>query len=304
MITKKLQMNKINSYFITKTLLLTIFLTKFTKSQTIYTDKDCINENTNNLDFLNPRSKLIKDPNQCITKGSQCCYVEVNYEYGWTEISNNYCALLTGNIEQRIQQISGTLTDQSRYYADFTYNNFQELTSIGNNLDYIYYKDFTCQTPPDEREYYSYANDNCALQNEDGTCRIVNDKIYANEYTKVLYNNYTASYCTKKDPKGKCLGVEQDKNFNPSGMNPLMDLLEASLISEDGKTPEEINRENQQKQENEMINYNEYSQNFYAKCTKVQPAKVRIICPESYIDGSRILLNKILLTIIVFMLWF
>jgi hypothetical protein len=269
----------------------------------IYTDKDCINENKKAFDFLNPKTKLISDPSQCTSKTSQCCYVEIKYKYGWTEISNNYCALLTGDINERIQEISGILTDQSRYYADFTYNNFPTLTSIGNNLDYIYYKDFICQLPPDPKEYYSYSNDNCALKNDDGTCRIVNDQIYADEYTKLLYSNFTVKYCNKKDENGNCLKIEDSINYNNDELNPLFNYLQENLISLNNNSYSEylLNKENESKQK--MQNFNEYSKKFYSKCEKIKPAIVKIICPENYINANRIFFNKIFLLIAVFILF-
>jgi hypothetical protein len=268
----------------------------------IYTDIDCINENKKSFDFLNPKTKLIQNPSQCTTKTSKCCYVEITYQYGWTEISNNYCALLTGDINERIQEISGTLTDQSRYYADFTYNNFPTLTSIGNNLDYIYYKDFKCQTPAKANEYYSYSNDNCALKNDDDTCRIVNDEIYFNEYTKLLYSNITANFCNKKNSNGKCLKIEEGDNYNNDEINPLFNYLQENLISNSNNSYFE-NMENQKDEKmQEIINNNEYSKKFYAKCERVKPANVKIICPETYTSARRVFFNEIFLIFTIFIL--
>jgi len=253
--------------------------------QNNFTDKDCVLENNKYFDFHKPYSKLIDNPIQCIEKSSSCCYIEISYDYAGHPIDNTFCVLLGGDINSRIQQITGILTDQIRYYAEFIYNNYQTLTSIGNNLNYEYYENYTCYDRSNEMDYYTYSEDNCAITNPDNTCKVLNDFKYIENYAKLLYINITKDYCNNRDEFGNCILYDQNPNFNNTGLTPLLDYLISALdideISNDEDKKINIDPDPIEKNKNNSI----LSTKFYKKCKPIVPAKVKIICPGTYISG-------------------
>lgn len=252
-------------------------------TQKNFTDEDCIAENTKNFDFYKPISKLINNPSQCTEKSSACCYIEVNYDYAGHLIDNNFCVLLSGDVNARIQQITGILTDQIRYYSHFIYNNYNTLTSIGNNLAYIYHENYTCYERAKEIDYYYYSVDNCAFSNSDGTCKLVNDYTYKDNYVQLLYNNITKNFCNNKDELGNCVYYQQSPNYNETGLSPLLEYLKASLDLYDNSTDKYIEPADDPIEEQK--NDTELSQKFYKNCKPIVPAKVKIVCPSSYVDA-------------------
>jgi len=286
----KIITNNINHKYRTKNskfqylIFLIIFFNLIIKTyQQEYTDEDCIEENNKSFDFHKPTSRLISNPLQCTEKTSSCCYIEVNFDYAGHLIDNTFCVLLGGDINARIQQISGILTDQIRYYANFIYNKYTTITSIGNNLDYVFYENYTCYELAKEIDFYYYSEDNCAFSNPDGSCKVVNDFTYKNNYAKLLYKNITNNFCNNRDEFGKCVLYQQSPDYNETGLSPLMEYLKVSLdLNEDSTDKfEEPADDPIEAQKNNT----ELSKKFYAKCKPIIPATVKIICPSSYING-------------------
>ena len=157
------------------------------------------------------------------------------------------------------------------------------ITSIGNNLDYVFYENYTCYERAHDIDYHYYSVDNCAFSNPDGTCKIVNDYTYKDNYMQLLYNNITKNFCNNKDELGNCVYYQQSPNYNETGLSPLLEYLKASLDLYDNST------DKYQKPLDDPIiekkNNTELSTKFYAKCKPIIPAKVKIVCPSSYVDG-------------------
>jgi len=248
-----------------------------------FTDDDCIYENNKNFDFYKPLSKLIDTSTKCTEKSNSCCYIEISYDYAGHLIDNSFCVLLGGDINSRIQQIIGVLTDQIRYYSNFIYNNWETITSIGDNLDYKYYENYTCYEQPQKIDYYSYAQDNCAYTNSDNTCKNVNDKTYSDNFSNVLYKNITKDFCNNRDELGNCVFYQQSPNYNESGLTPLLEYLKSSLDLDENSNDPFI--EPAADPIEEKKNADEYSKKFYKNCKKIIPAKVKIICPSAYMNG-------------------
>lgn len=269
--------------------IISILLVKPTK-ENVFKDEDCIAENNKNFDFHKPYSRNIENPNQCTEKSPTCCYVEINYDYAGHLINNNFCVLLGGDVNLKIQELQGILTDQIRYYSNFIYNNYESITSIGNNLDFVFHENYTCYEREQDIDFYYYIQDNCAVTNSDGTCKIVNDLTYKDNYMKLLYEDITNNFCNNKDPLGNCINYKDSPDFNETGLTPLLEYLKASLDlyenSTDAYKVPEIDPVMEKK------NNTELSKKFYQKCNPIVPAKVKIICPSSYVDGYFFNLNK------------
>jgi len=281
---KSLRIN-FNKSSIINFLLIFIISLNFIKPtiQKNFTNEDCIAENNKNFDFYKPYSRLINNPSQCTEKSSTCCYIEVNYDYAGHIVDNTFCVLLGGDVNVRIHQITGILTDQIRYYSDFIYNNYEMITSIGQNLDYVFHENYTCYERAQEIDFFYYVEDNCAVTNSDGTCKIVNDFTYKDNYLTLLYDNITSNFCNNRDPLGNCVYYNDSPNYNVTGLSPLLDYLKVSLNLYENSTdlyelpvddPVEIKKNN-----------TELSKKFYKKCKQIIPAKVKIVCPSSYIEG-------------------
>lgn len=275
MIRSQLNLN----YFLIYTIIV-VNLFNFACSQAP-TDADCIYQNTKNFDFYNPKSRLIDSPEQCTNLTSSCCYLEASYDFAGHQIENSFCVLLGGDINFRTQQIIGILTDHIRYHSKFIYENYGALTSIGNNLDYMYYSNYTCYERAQNIDYYHYVTDNCAFSNPDNTCSNVNDYSYSDKYKQLLYENITSNYCNNRDENNNCIYYQQNPNNNNSALSSLMEYLKVSLDVDDVLPDDDDKNDPFIKK----FNTTTFASNFYSNCKPIVPAKVRIVCPSSYVSG-------------------
>ena len=251
------------------------------------TEIQCILQNTY-WDSTISKGDFIKDPSQCHNVSSNCCYMNLNYTYNTVPFNFSYCFTLTGNVEDIVRKFLFLLQDDLRWYADYTYNNFQIFQSVGNNLNYVYYSNYNCTTPDPYQQYNSYDITFCALFNADGSCAIVNDDQNFNQFVLNMYQNVTVGQCGFTTQDGTCLGIGNLNllNSTSSALVPLLENLKIALNVDGGGIP--------------ISNVTQPPMN----CQPIPIVNVNVICPDTYGVSSYFkVCNYLLYLVLLFLIY-
>lgn len=247
----------------------------------------CILQNTY-WDSIISKEDFIKDPSQCHNVSSNCCYMNLNYTYNAIPFNFSYCFTMKGRVEDIVRKFLYLLQDDLRWYANSTYNNFQIFKSVGNNLEYVYYSNYTCTTPDPYKLYNSYDITFCALFNADGSCAIVNDDENFNQFVLNMYQNATSSQCGFTAEDGTCLGIGNLNllNSTSSSLVPLLENLKIALNVDGGGYP--------------ISN----GTKLITGCQPIPIVNVKVICPDTYTVSSYFkVCNYLLYLVLLFLIY-
>jgi len=261
------------------TILILFATTKLIQTAQKRSDSDiqCITQNTY-WDSIISKEDFIKDPSVCHNISYDCCYISIKYTYGIVPIDKSYCFTMAGKVESWIKKFTNLFTDELMWYANNTYNNFEVYKSIGNNLDYIYYANYTCTTPHPIEDYSNYDLMRCALLNADGSCKIFNDADNFDAFVENLYKNITISKCDKLDEDGNCINYANPdyKYENSSDLIPLLENLKISLKFDE----EDTNNLNSKLYNTE--NKSQTDSKWEKSCEPIPLVTVTVKCPDGY----------------------
>lgn len=255
-------------------------------------DKMCISENV--WQNLENSTKLIGDPTKCTRISIDCCFITLKYAYLEHIIYSEYCASLTGDLNDFKKFLINTYTDETLFYSTSSYYNFEIFLNIGRQFEGKYYENMKCTEPAvSDKEFSNFLESNCGyFDPQSGNCLEQKDTEYFNEFVAAFYQNFTANYCNKKDSDGKCVLYTGAQQNNAMVRPLLLDLVgylhidDPNYDSNDGNVDVPVN--NTMKWPNTT------------ECSPRQPVEVKIICPEGYVEGERV--NISLYLIILFIL--
>lgn len=235
-------------------------------------------------------TKTITDSSECTSVSSQCCYINMTYNYINYHLSSQYCASLSGNIEQFKEYLNNMYQDDLYQFANYTYRNREKYKSIGRELDDDYYKDYVYYSPPTKKSYSTYLYNNCA-KFEGGTCIEEKDTNYFSNFTRSYFRNITFEYCNKMD-KGKCLMYNGTKSNNAMIRPLVQDIIGYLHIDE----PDYVFS-----QDDDVVDINPDEDTSFesgwdtSKLTETPTISFDIVCPDSYISSSYISINIIIM---------
>ena len=68
--------------------------------------------------------------------------------------------------------------DDLFYYSNYTYRHKADYKIRGRQFDYNYAENFTCNQPPNRKNYSTYLINNCGKFDNDGNCLFEKDTYY------------------------------------------------------------------------------------------------------------------------------
>ncbi len=213
----------------------------------------------------------LTDPYICNQISRSCCYISIKYSFNTVPIEQTYCFPLTGNSPDWIRMLKNQYSDELMYYANMTNDFYYLYKSIGGNLVFSYYQNYSCMDLHPLNDYSNYAFLNCAAFDQNGTCRVQKDEDYFNQFTQMLYQNVSDSYCNNYDVNGNCIDYKKDPTSDPTALQPLLDVLKQDLAVE-----EDI------QQNQKLLNQNKTGYNWPTPCKPIPQVKIEIICPPEY----------------------
>jgi hypothetical protein len=199
-------------------------------------EKQCIQANTYWDTILTPKDVLGKNSSICTSISDDCCYMNIQYQYGPVPFDNSYCFTMTGNFSSWKNKFSNLFTDDLMWYANYQYESYEDYTIIGNNLHYKLYENYTCWEQHPVSDFSWYNTSICALFNSDGSCAILNDDSKFSGFVTNMYQNISVDYCHNYKDDGSCLNYDDPVISNNTALNPLMDRLITSLTPNSTKS--------------------------------------------------------------------
>lgn len=247
----------------------------FTKTRPLE-DKKCIDQNV--WQDLYDSTKLIGDPTKCTKISTDCCFISINYSYLSHKIESEYCASLSGKIEDFKKFVENTYMDDITYYSTSSYNNYNIFKKIGRQLSTKYYENMgSCSQPSDNpKDYSTYLEQNCGkFDPETGDCLEEKDTKYFEGFVADFYEYFLLTYCNKKDEDGKCIlytGTQQNNAMVKPLLRDLIGYLHLDNPDYEGDdTNVDTNKDIREKWPNKT------------DCTPRSPVNVIVICPENYV---------------------
>lgn len=253
----------------------------------------CIQVNTY-WDSILSTDNNIKDPTSCHKISDSCCYIHIKYRYNdITPFENSYCFTMTGKKDSWIDKFTNLYKDELMWYANFTYNNFEIYESIGNNLNYAFYANYTCiETHPYE-DYSTYNITQCALFNDDYTCLIKNDENNFQNFVEDLYRIVTKDKCGGYQFEDGCVNYNNE-GLNTFKMNGLVENLKIALDVD--------NNEEEEILDSDMGGNKNFKWNL--PCKPVPLVTVSIECPAGYSISTYFKINYfILYFVLIFLIY-
>lgn len=233
-------------------------------------------------------TKIIENPQTCTSISSYCCYINMTYTYIDHKIESQYCASLSGNLEQFKTYLNNLYNDDLFYYSNYTYRHKADYKNRGRQFDYNYAENFTCNQPPNRKNYSTYLINNCGKFDNDGNCLFEKDTYYFSNFTRSFYRNYTSDLCLK-EVKGQCVKYNGTRSNNAMLRPLLIDLIGYLHIDE----PNYVLKE-----DNDLVDFNpddeeqitdKWPTNF---CKPIPIIDFQIICPSNYVFGEFLKFSK------------
>jgi hypothetical protein len=273
-------------YFLIFYFILKVFICSDARFKEMFTQ--CVQAGMNwksIYETANPNN--LTDPYTCTQISQSCCFISIKYSFNSRPVEETHCFPLTGQPSSWINKIKNIIKDDMMYYANFTNDFSQTIKSIGGNLVYNFYKNYTCMELHPLKDYSDYHIRTCAAFDANGLCLFENDEEYFEKYAKVLYENVTSDYCFNYDDNGNCIYYKD--NSQPEKLLPLLEILKHDLIQEE-QLLDEIDKRNKT------------VYNWPQPCKPIPEVNVNIICPQEYISArnmSSSFLFLILLSILI-----
>ena len=97
-------------------------------------DLKCIK--ANKWQNLTSSTKTLDYSNTCTSISSSCCYINMTYSYINFDVSSQYCASLSGNLDDFKEYLNNLYQDDVLFFSNYTYRNKANYKYLGRQLDY------------------------------------------------------------------------------------------------------------------------------------------------------------------------
>ena len=247
-------------------------------------DLKCIK--ANKWQSLISSSKKIDNPATCTSISSECCYISISYDYINYQLESQYCASLSGPIEDFKTYLKNLYQDDLYYWSNHTYRNKYNYRYIGRQFENHFVDNYKCFTPPTKKQYSNYLYNNCGKFDDKGGCLFEKDTEYMNTFIKSFYRNYSEEFCNKHSG-GKCLMYNGTRSNNAMVRPLLLELIDYLHIDDPNYnyTMDDIIDFDPDSEEKIQEKWN-------VTCSPIPEVKIDIICPESYKSGIFLSVSK------------
>ena len=109
-------------------------------------DLKCIK--ANKWQNLTSSTKTLDYSNTCTSISSSCCYINMTYSYINFDVSSQYCASLSGNLDDFKEYLNNLYQDDVLFFSNYTYRNKANYKYLGRQLDYNYTQNYSCFKAP------------------------------------------------------------------------------------------------------------------------------------------------------------
>jgi hypothetical protein len=270
-------------YLITQLLLLLLLSQniskKLIKQSTVDEEVNCIALNQQGFNPFGSNDYTIQ-PTDCTSLISSCCYARIKLNYGSIPIDNSYCFILTKNKDTFFKRVINKYTDELKWYAQQTLGMYEQYQTIGNNLNYTFYTNYTCHEQPNPKDFSSYADTHCALYDQKGVCTISNNEEYFDTFVKAVYTSATAKVCNTLDNSGNCIDPYNPSYQNNNALMPLLELMKSSLSIDSNVT-----------NTTQSINKNKWPN----ACVPIPAVDIQLMCPDTFVSGKYISASLLLI---------
>lgn len=237
-------------------------------------ETQCITAN-NNWDFMNSHVDMIPDSSVCTSISTSCCHIKIAYVYNEMVFNNSYCFTISGLISDWEAKFTNYYNDELMWLGNYFMANQAQYSDIGNNLNYTW-DNYTCMQTHNASEFSTYYLTHCGLFDSDGTCAIMNNDTYFNDFVKVLYKNTTDGLCNNVDPvTGNCITYTEYEN--DTALDPLLNVLKEGLKLDANTTTS---------QTGDLIVQQRKPQSNNTSCRPTPKVTVEIICSDQYVASS------------------
>ena len=245
-------------------------------------EEQCIIQNQKNFNMNSESVKVsVVD---CLNASSNCCYAYIKYKIGSTMMENSYCSIVQGDIDTFARTLRTKYSDELKWYAEDTYNNYERFSEIGNNLNYKYYANYTCYIPPKIEEYSTYNDSICAKFDYNNKCEALNDYDNFDNFIKLLYDEVVFSKCNNYNYNEECISPFDSKYSNDQSLQPLLDVLIKSLNINNDTYIEDVTEE---------------KKGWPIECQPIPDISIQIKCNENYSESQYITLNTYFLILFI-----
>lgn len=262
-----------------KTFLIILLLIYPIDSKRDAKDLKCIK--ANKWQSLINSSKKIEDPTTCTSISSECCYINISYEYINYQLESQYCASLSGPIEDFKTYLKSLYQDDLYYWSNYTYRNRYKYKYIGRQFDKHFLDSYKCYNPPNKTSYSTYLYNNCGKFDDKGGCLFEKDTKYMNTFIKSFYRNYSEEYCNKQSG-GKCLMYNGTRSNNAMVRPLLLELIDYLHI-DDSNYNYTIDDIIETDPDSEDTITDPWPTN---SCSSIPEVKIDVICPSTYKSGN------------------
>ena len=215
----------------------------------------------------------------------------MTYSYINFDVSSQYCASLSGNLDDFKEYLNNLYQDDVYFFANYTYRHKANYKNLGRQLDYNYTQNYSCYKAPSKQNYSTYLYNNCGQFDGHGGCLFEKDTYYFSNFTNAFYRNYSEEYCNKFE-KGKCLMYNGTKSNNAMVRPLLQDLIGYLHIDE----PDYVFD-----QSDDVVDINPDDEDTITErwptgfCKDIPKISSDIVCPSSYVYGNYVKVYYIIL---------
>ena len=256
-------------------------------------DLKCIK--ANKWQNLTSSTKTLDYSNTCTSISSSCCYINMTYSYINFDVSSQYCASLSGNLDDFKEYLNNIYQDDVLFFSNYTYRNKANYKYLGRQLDYNYTQNYSCFKAPSKQNYSTYLYNNCGQFDKNGGCLFEKDTYYFSNFTNSFYRNYSEEYCNKLN-KEKCLMYNGTKSNNAMVRPLLQDLVGYLHIDEPDYVFDQSDDVVDINPDNEDTITDKWPTGY---CKDIPKISLNIVCPNSYVNGNYIKLYKLWIILVI-----
>ena len=266
-----------------------LFLLKIISSKKLTSSLRCLQ--VNQFNNLTNGEKTIGNKDKCFKVSTNCCFINLTYNYGDYLLKHEYCNHLEGNSTKFEQFLYDLFNDDEMFYANFTAHNYETYTTIGRNLEKNLTDTLNCFIGPKSYEEYStYVVNNCK-EFVDGVCTGKKNNTQFNEFVSGFHKNYSNVYCNKKEEGQKCI-IYNGTRANDKMVKPLMDELVEYLQADNPDETYVVPNDNPNVDINTEYDEEDGNSTFLdswmrddvviKKCIERPVVQVSVICPDGH----------------------
>ena len=225
-------------------------------------------------------TKTISSSSVCTSISTSCCYINMTYTYINFNLSSQYCASLSGNLENFKTYLDNLYNDDLYFFSNYTYRNKDKYKNIGRQLDTDFSSNYKCNKAPLKTSYSTYLYNNCGKFDSNGACLFEKDTYYFGNFTRSFYRNFTAEFCNK-EVKGTCLLYNGTQSNNAIVRPLLLDLIDYLHIDE----PNYVFNQEDDIIDIDVDTEDKIKERWTINCSDIPKIDFEIICPDKYVSG-------------------